>query len=341
MKLKNKLISVLLTTCFILLTLTLSPVGAADVFSDVSEGDWFYEDVLFCYNENLMVGTSGDTFDPDENFSRAMVVATLYRLSGEPAVENEASAAFEDVPSDSWYTDAVTWAYENEIAYGRTDTVFAPDADVTRAELAAFIYRYIAAEDLRISLALDVPEFADGEEIAKYAALPVSALYRAEIIKGKPGNMFEPSACATRAEGAALLNRVVTLAPKQEYPLLEKHGMTANVFTYINKIPVIVEYGEREASVYENHQIIIELIFESQEYPKNVTVTGKITNSDVTVDLEFEQDLSPRLIFRVNDLDAKEAIDMKPGCNLIVEYTVTIGEESETYTAYPKVDTVC
>ncbi|MBQ4166160.1 MAG: S-layer homology domain-containing protein [Oscillospiraceae bacterium] len=335
----NKLISIALTICCLLSVFAVSPAGATGIFKDVSESDWFYEDVQFCYDAELMVGTSGDTFEPEGKLSRAMVVTMLYRMVGEPEV-NDAEIVFDDVPSDSWYTDAVLWAYEKNIAYGISDVCFAPEKDVTRAELAAFIYRYIAAEDLRISLALDVPEFADGEDIAKYAALPVSALYRAEIIKGKPGNMFEPSAYATRAEGAALLNRVVTLAPKQEYTLLEKHGMTANVFTYINKIPVIVEYGEREASIYENHQIIIELIFESQEYPKNVTVTGKITNSDVTVDLEFEQDLSPRLIFRVNDLDAKAAIDMKEGDGLIVEYTVTIGDEAETYIAYEKVYTV-
>ncbi|MBQ4166159.1 MAG: S-layer homology domain-containing protein, partial [Oscillospiraceae bacterium] len=168
----------------------------------------------------------------------------------------------------------------------------------------------------------------------------VSALYRSEIIKGKPGNKFDPDACATRAEGAELLNRVVTLAPKQEYTLLEKYGMTADVATYIDEMFTFIDPDKPKPSIYENHLIIIELIFDSQKYPENVAITGKITNSDVTVDLKFERDVSPRLIFRVNDLDAKAAIDMKDGDGLIVEYTVTIGDEAETYIAYEKVYTV-
>ena len=54
-------------------------------FTDVSEGDWFYDPVCYVYRQGLMTGTSATTFAPNTPLSRAMLVAVLHRLEGSPA----------------------------------------------------------------------------------------------------------------------------------------------------------------------------------------------------------------------------------------------------------------
>ena len=51
-------------------------------FTDVSENDWFYDDVMFVLANDLMVGTSSTTFDPYGTTTRAMVATTIWRMEG-------------------------------------------------------------------------------------------------------------------------------------------------------------------------------------------------------------------------------------------------------------------
>ena len=46
-----------------------------------------------------------------------------------------------DVAPDSYYTEAVLWAVENEITNGKTETTFGPDDPCTRAQAVTFLYR--------------------------------------------------------------------------------------------------------------------------------------------------------------------------------------------------------
>ena len=68
-----------------------------------------------------------------------MFVTVLYRTEGEPYAEN---SSFVDVASDSYYANAVSWAEENKIVSGVSDTEFAPDMSITREQMAAIVYRY-------------------------------------------------------------------------------------------------------------------------------------------------------------------------------------------------------
>ena len=77
-------------------------------FTDVAEGQWFYEAVQYVYDAELMNGVTDTTFEPDSTTTRGMIVTILYRLAGEPAVTGE--SAFTDVAEGSWYADAINWA---------------------------------------------------------------------------------------------------------------------------------------------------------------------------------------------------------------------------------------
>ena len=93
----------------------------------------------------IMSGVSAREFAPNAGFSRAMLAQTLYAMSGKPAVKVEST--FADVAANAWYADAVNWAAEKGYVSGVGDGKFAPDASVTREQMALILYRYAGSPD--------------------------------------------------------------------------------------------------------------------------------------------------------------------------------------------------
>ena len=81
-------------------------------FTDVNEADWYHEAIKYVYDNELMNGTGDGLFEPNTPMTRAMLVTALYRQEDSPDVTE--AAAFADVPSEQWYTDAVAWAAVEE-----------------------------------------------------------------------------------------------------------------------------------------------------------------------------------------------------------------------------------
>ena len=103
--------------------------------ADLSGGNTWYEKAQ---NWSKAKGISDGT-DPDGAINRAQMVTMLWRAMGQPAAGSAAS--FTDVPTDSYYAQAVAWAVEHGITSGVGGGRFDPDAACTRAQIAAFLYR--------------------------------------------------------------------------------------------------------------------------------------------------------------------------------------------------------
>lgn len=181
--------------------------AAWNPFADVKEGDWFYESVWYVYEKGLMNGTDSDRFSPGQSASRAMLVAMLWRLAGQPAV-NEA-APFTDVTANAYYAEAAVWAAENGIVKGYGDNLFGPNDPVTREQLAAILYRYAQVKGQDTALAGDLSGFAD--QPSGWASEPVRWAVGAGLLSGKGGGVLNPTGNATRAETAAMLMRYLEL----------------------------------------------------------------------------------------------------------------------------------
>ena len=181
-------------------------------FVDVSENDWFYDDVLYVYENGLMTGTSTSPmrFSPNENLTRAMIVTILYRIAGEPSVSGQ-SNPFTDVPAGQWYTNAVIWAANNKIVEGYGDGKFGPNDDITREQLATILDRYATFAKIALPEQRGYPGFSDDAKIAAYAKVSVQRLYKSGLINGKPNNLFDPQGNATRAEAATLFHAFLEL----------------------------------------------------------------------------------------------------------------------------------
>ena len=175
-------------------------------FTDVHETDWFYNDVLFVYEEGLFAGTSDTTFSPNAAMTRAMLVTVLYRLEGEPAVSGR--SGFSDVTFNSYYEDAVTWAADNGIVNGTSITTFSPNANVTREQMAAILYRYAQYKKYNTAANSGLNGFTDHASVSGYAAASLEWAVAEKLVNGSAGKLM-PTGNATRAQVAAILHRFV------------------------------------------------------------------------------------------------------------------------------------
>lgn len=170
-------------------------------FADVDSGDWYYDAVSYVYANGLMDGTSATTFEPNATLTRAMLVTILWRMEGEPVVNY--LMPFTDVDGVAWYAEAVRWASSEGIVEGVSDTSFAPNAEITREQLAAILYRYAGEPATAANLA----GYADGASVSAYAVDAMSWCVEHGIITGTTATTLEPQGTATRAQAAAMLMR--------------------------------------------------------------------------------------------------------------------------------------
>ena len=110
-------------------------------FTDVAEGEYYYDAVLWAVNKGVTNGLTDTTFGPNASCTRAQMVTFLWRAAGSPE-PTSTTTAFTDIDSNEYYYKAVLWAVEKGITTGTTETTFSPSATVTRAQTVTFLYRY-------------------------------------------------------------------------------------------------------------------------------------------------------------------------------------------------------
>ena len=175
-------------------------------FGDVAQKAWYYEDVAFIAANALMEGVQPAAFDPEASMTRGMLVTVLHRMAGQP--EASGTAMFADVPADAWYADAVCWAVQTGIVQGMGDGRFAPEAPISRQDLATLLFRYMEQQGVDVTVS-DGFAFADEEQIAEYARQAMYALHQLGVVQGMDGDNAAPQANATRAQTAAMLHRLL------------------------------------------------------------------------------------------------------------------------------------
>ena len=191
-----------------------NPGTGANPFTDVSEKDWFYGDVMFVYENGLMLGTSKTLFSPHGTATRGMMATILWRMEGSPAPKGKNS--FTDVEAGKWYADAITWTAENGIFAGYGKDKFGPDDPITREQLAAIFYRYADYKGYDLTVKGNLDKFKDADKITDYAKAAMLWAVGSGLVKGKSGNLLDPQGTATRAEIAAMLHRFI-----EKYELMQ------------------------------------------------------------------------------------------------------------------------
>lgn len=176
-------------------------------FRDLSTTAWYHESVDYVLSKGIMQGYGDGTFRPDETATRAQVVTLLYRIAGEPAVDDSKALPFTDVNLESWYGSALRWAYQNGITTGVSADTFAPDDCVTREQLVSFLARYAKVTGAYEKVSEDLSSFSDRDRVSSYAVESMQWAVANGIILGTETGKLEPMATATRAQLAAVVAR--------------------------------------------------------------------------------------------------------------------------------------
>ncbi|MFV0503236.1 MAG: S-layer homology domain-containing protein, partial [Lachnospirales bacterium] len=188
---------------------TETPLSYPTKFDDVNDGDWYAKAVKFVAERGYMFGMGNNLFKPNENTSRAMVVTVLWRMAGSPVATKD--AGFKDIPNDKWYTNAVNWAYENEIISGYGNGLFAPNAPLTREQIAVIFRNFANANGIEVSNSTDLSGFEDVLEISKWALDATAWANEVGLLYGKSETILDPKGETTRAEVAAIIERFVLM----------------------------------------------------------------------------------------------------------------------------------
>ncbi len=176
-------------------------------FTDVNEGDWFYDVVLYAYDNGLMTGVSATEFAPNQTTTRGMIVSMLARLEGVTSAED---AGFADVAANDWYATAVNWAASVGVVNGYEDNTFRPNDAITREQMAAILYNYADYKGYDVSARADLSDYADAASISSWAE-DVLAWANAEgLINGMTATTIDPQGATTRAQTAAMFERFLT-----------------------------------------------------------------------------------------------------------------------------------
>lgn len=164
--------------------------AAANPFHDVAPGDWYYDHVVYVYENGYMRGTAATTFSPNGTLSRQQVWMVLARIAGyDPADMAEARA----------------WAMAGGISDGTN-----PGSAVTRQQLVTLLYRFAQQNGYDTSARADLSAYSDAPYVASYALEPMAWSVADGIIDGTTQWTLAPTGTATRGQFAAILNRYMT-----------------------------------------------------------------------------------------------------------------------------------
>ncbi|GIP32296.1 family 10 glycosylhydrolase [Paenibacillus sp. J2TS4] len=168
------------------------------------QGHWAEKQIKEAIQQCLTNGYPDHTFHPDKTISRAeftVMLARALQLEG-----NEEPLAFTDRNQiGEWAQPAISLAVKAGIINGYEDGSFRPDAQISRAEMAAMIIRALTVE----VQSNHSTSFADDADIPVWAKGYVAAAAQEGIIRGREGNQFAPNEQATRAEAVVMLLRML------------------------------------------------------------------------------------------------------------------------------------
>ena len=168
-------------------------------FSDVSAGSYYAEAVEWAVKKGITVGTSDTTFSPDDNCTREQMAMFLWKAAGSPEPK-QTGTGFTDLPGGNT-AKAMLWVAEQNITSGTSDTTFSPETTCTRAQMAAFLYRYAGSPAVSGTCA-----FADVSAEAYYHDAVLWCVHQS-ITAGTGGEKFSPDAPCTRGQMVTFLYR--------------------------------------------------------------------------------------------------------------------------------------
>ena len=163
------------------------------------------------YDNGFMNGISDTKFAPNATLTREQFITVLYNIEGSPKTKYK--RYFKDVPENVYYSEAVTWAYQNKITNGVSDTNFGTGNVITREQLATMLYNYAKLKGLKTKIDKDIlKNYPDKKKISSWAEDGVKWAVTNKIMSGKKhsnGKVYlDLSEKASRAECAQMVKNL-------------------------------------------------------------------------------------------------------------------------------------
>lgn len=150
---------------------------------------------------------------PDGKISREEVAAILYRITNhqyeKPFIAT--GEVFPDVEINRWSVDEIEYMSDKDVIKGYPDGEFKPAKQLSRAEFAALISRFVGTKETNTQ-----NPFADLEE-SHWAYNEIIALVKSGLVEGYEDGTFRPDNNITRAEVMTVINKLLGRKPLEDY----------------------------------------------------------------------------------------------------------------------------
>lgn len=304
--------------------LTAYAVSSADRFSDLPNTPWYYDYLNRAVDLGFFCGTASTAFSPNRALTRSQAVVVLskvhQKLTGE-TINAGQQADYTDVPSDSYYRKAVSWATENKIVCGFGDGTFRPNKVVTHAELAVMFHQYLKLVD-RADLYQPVEgAYKDETQLPGWVKPHVQALSGYQIFNPEYPNLelaFDPQSITLRDEATALF---VRLYEKAAYPVdnttprwacrysLPGDGLTGNS----SLLHPLGETHKKLISSYDEWIQLLALLQEAKDYseveqPVPLSITDETFQDNILLAAEIDEEWQPVFFCDLGDMTVVDGI---------------------------------
>lgn len=186
-------------------------VGAVSIDFADTKTHWARDYIGKLAAWGIVDGMGNNNYLPDDSLTRAqfltMLANTVYGLD----VTQARPAGFTDVPAAEWYYYYVNWGFEKGIVQGMDQRTFAPNAKITREQMAIMLDNFAKSTHVALPQNNAGVNFADSTKISPWAADSVNRIVASGLMDGYPDGKYKPQGTATRAEAATVVYKLIMI----------------------------------------------------------------------------------------------------------------------------------
>jgi len=179
-------------------------------FADL-EGHWAKDDIYSLVEKGIIGGMTATEFKPEEKITRAQFAKLLVKALN-IEVKKDAALSFSDVPAGAWYHDCVAVAVSTGLITGYSDSIFAPDNNITREQMAVILSRALKMKSPAMEIGANtgqaIDKFADKGDISPWAREGIAPAVSGGVVSGVSADTFAPKTFVTRAQAAVMVLRL-------------------------------------------------------------------------------------------------------------------------------------
>ncbi len=263
-------------------------------FTDVKMNSWYYNAVNYCQNQGYINGVGNDRFNPHGNITREQFVMILANMSNADYNKYKyIPSGMKDVPTDRWYSGAITWAVQKKLVSGISENTFGLGRAIDRASLVTLLYRYAKANGDATPATADLTKYFDYNKVQPWMEEGLRWAVANSIITSTSNTelILDPQGTATRAQTAVMLKafdmakRSVTVGANRQALLnriINTHGDPEPILTQLER-PTFEDYIKKtESPVPEQCKYIYDWFI-------GVILNKELQNSNKNYELYFKK----------------------------------------------------